>query len=76
MCVGGDILETKKRDRININVNSDFKELVIKKADEMGISVSAYIIIAVNEYIKQNSVTDLAIMFKELEKKMKVVESD
>jgi len=76
MCIGGDILETKKRDRININVNSDFKELVIKKADEMGISVSAYIIIAVNEYIKQNSVTDMAIMFKELEKKMRFIESD
>ena len=69
-------METKKRDRININVNSDFKELVIKKADEMGISVSAYIIIAVNEYIKQNSVTDMAIMFKELEKKMRFIESD
>lgn len=76
MCIGGDFLETKKRDRININVNSDFKELVIKKADEMGISVSAYIIIAVNEYIKQNSVTDMAIMFKELEKKMRFIESD
>ena len=76
MCIGGDILETKKRDRININVNSDFKDLVIKKANEMGISVSAYIIIAVNEYIKQNSVTDMAIMFKELEKKMRFIESD
>jgi len=69
-------LETKKRDRININVNSDFKDLVIKKANEMGISVSAYIIIAVNEYIKQNSVTDMAIMFRELEKKMKIVEKE
>lgn len=75
MCIGGDILEIK-RDRININVNSDFKELVIKKANEMGISVSAYIIVAVNEYIKQNSVTDMAIMFKELEKKMGFIESD
>lgn len=75
MCIGGDIMEIK-RDRININVNSDFKELVIKKANEMGISVSAYIIIAVNEYIKQNSVTDMAIMFKELEKKMGFIESD
>lgn len=69
-------METKKRDRININVNSDFKDLVIKKANEMGISVSAYIIIAVNEYIKQNSVTDMAIMFRELEKKMKIVEKE
>ena len=75
MCIGGDIVEVK-RDRININVNSDFKELVIKKANEMGISVSAYIIIAVNEYIKQNSVTDMAIMFKELEKRMGFIESD
>jgi len=75
MRTGGDIVEIK-RDRININVNSDFKERVIKKANEMGISVSAYIIIAVNEYIKQNSVTDMAIMFKELEKKMEVIEND
>ena len=47
-----------------------------EKANELGISISALIIIALDEYLKQSSVVDMAEMFKQLQKQMEIVGDD
>lgn len=57
-----------KKDRINIYVSKELKERIYKKAEELGISASSYIVVAINDYMKQESVVEMADMFKELKK--------
>jgi len=58
-----------KRERINVYVSPEVKAKVVQKADEMGISLSAFGAVAINEYLKQDSVIDLADMFRMFQKK-------
>lgn len=65
-----------KRDRISVYVNREMRKRVEEKANELGISISALIIIALDEYLKQSSVVDMAEMFKQLQKQMEIVGDD
>jgi len=65
-----------KRDRISVYVNREMRKRVEEKANELGISISALIIIALDEYLKQSSVIDMAEMFKQLQKQMEIVGDD
>lgn len=65
-----------KRDRISVYVNREMRKRVEEKANELGISISALIIIALDEYLKQSSVVDMAEMFKQLQKQMENVGDD
>lgn len=65
-----------KRDRISVYVNREMRKRVEEKANELGISISALIIIALDEYLKQSSVVDMAEMIKQLQKQMEIVGDD
>lgn len=65
-----------KRDRISVYVNREMRKRVEEKANELGISISALIIIALDEYLKQSSVVDMAEMFKQFQKQMEIVGDD
>lgn len=65
-----------KRDRISVYVNREMRKRVEEKANELGISISALIIIALDEYLKQSSVVDMAEIFKQLQKQMEIVGDD
>lgn len=65
-----------KRDRISVYVNREMRKRVEEKANELGISISALIIIALDEYLKQSSVVDMAEMFRQLQKQMEIVGDD
>jgi len=65
---GGDFMNVK-RERLYMYVTEEMKSKIVKKSDEMGISVSAFLLVAVNEYMKQDSVIDLADMFRMFQKK-------
>lgn len=65
-----------KRDRISVYVNREMRKRVEEKANELGISISALIIIALDEYLRQSSVVDMAEMFKQLQKQMEIVGDD
>jgi len=65
-----------KKDRISVYVNREMRKRVEEKANELGISISALIIIALDEYLKQSSVVDMAEMFKQLQKQMEIVGDD
>lgn len=55
-----------KKERISLYVTKEMKDRIVSLADEMGISVSAFLLVAVNDYIKQNSVVELADMYRML----------
>lgn len=55
-----------KKERISLYVSKEMKDRIVSMADEMGISVSAFLLVAVNDYIKQNSVVELADMYRML----------
>ena len=67
-------MENKKsdRERMNVYISTDLKNKIANKADELGITMSAFIAICVNEYLKQDSVVDLAAMYKELQKALEL----
>ena len=64
-----------KKDRISVYVNREMRKRVEEKANELGISISALIIIALDEYLKQSSVVDMAEMLQ-LQKQMEIVGDD
>jgi len=53
--------------RANVYLNSSIKDEAVKLANELGISFSALVNIALNEYIKQNSIKDMAEFFKKIQ---------
>ena len=55
-----------KKERISLYVSKEMKDRIVSLADEMGISVSSFLLVAVNDYIKQNSVVELAYMYRML----------
>lgn len=60
-----------ERERMNVYISTDLKKKIQEKANELGINMSAFISICVNEYLKQDSVVDLVTMYKELQKELK-----
>lgn len=50
--------------RVTSYLSDELKERAMKKADDLGISLSALMVIALNDYIKQDSVMDMAEMLK------------
>ena len=63
-----------KKERISLYVSKEMKDRIVSMADEMGISVSAFLLVAVNDYIKQNSVVELADMYRMLKSAYEGVE--
>ena len=65
-------MEEKKieRERMNIYITSDLKKKIVDKSNELGVNMSAFVTICVNEYIKQDSVVDMAVMFKQLQQQI------
>lgn len=53
--------------RVNVYLSADMKDKAEKKAKSMGISVSGLMSVALNEYIKQDSVTEMAEIFKKMQ---------
>lgn len=58
-----------KKERMSVYVTPEMKDKIMQKCDELGIGVSALIVVALDDYFKQSSVVDMASMFKELEKR-------
>jgi len=57
-----------ERERMNIYISKGLKKKIKAKADELGVNMSAFISICVNEYLKQDSVVDLAVMYREMQR--------
>lgn len=53
--------------RANVYLNPSIKDEAVKLANELGISFSALVNIALSEYIKQNSIKDMAEFFKKIQ---------
>jgi len=54
--------------RISVYLTPEFKIKVEKKAEELGISVSSLINLALRDYMRQDTVVDVMEMFKSLKK--------
>lgn len=55
-----------KKERVSFYVSKEMKDRIVSLADEMGISVSSFLIVAVNDYIKQSSIIEVADMYRML----------
>lgn len=53
-----------KKERINVYMTPEVKEKAMRKANELSISMSALMLIALNQYLKEESVVDMVEMFK------------
>lgn len=53
--------------RRNIYIDKELVEKANEDAQRLGISFSAYVSVAISEYIKQNSISDLASFVKQLQ---------
>jgi len=62
-------MDKVEKHRIGAYVTTEMKNKIVQKADELGISMSSLIVVALDEYFKQDSVVDLALMFRNLEGK-------
>ena len=58
----------EKKDKIAVYMPHELKLRAQEKANSLGFTLSGIMIIAINEYLKQDSVVDMAVMFKELNK--------
>lgn len=65
-------MKKPEKARMNIYVTKDLKESISKKSTEMGLDMSAFITIAVNEYLKQEEAVNFIELFKQLKKDGKV----
>lgn len=61
-------MERTEKARMNIYVTKDLKERISKKSNEMGLDMSAFITIAVNEYLKQEEAVNFIELLKQLKK--------
>ncbi len=59
------------KQRIYTYLSSETKERALKKAKEMSISMSSLLAISLNEYLKQESVVDMAEIFKKMQNKLR-----
>lgn len=71
-------METKYRKRLTAFVTDDVNDYVVKTADEIGISISGFINLCINQYRQQNVAFDAMSQIggylkrlEELENKMK-----
>ena len=55
-----------KKERVSFYVSKEMKDRIVSLANEMGISVSSFLIVAVNDYIKQSSIIEVADMYRML----------
>lgn len=53
--------------RVNVYLYPDVKAKAEKKAKDLGISLTALMTIALQEYLKQDSVIEMAELFKKLQ---------
>lgn len=53
-----------KKERVSFYVSKEMKDRIVRLADEMGISVSSFLLVAVNDYIKQSSIIEVADMYR------------
>lgn len=61
-------MEKTEKARMNIYVTKELKERINKKSKEMGLDMSAFITVAVNEYMKQEEAVNFVELFKQLQK--------
>jgi hypothetical protein len=64
-------MEKKRKDKkmeIRVNVSPEMKARIQKKSEELGVTMSSLMIIAANDYLKQDSVIDLAALIKGMDK--------
>lgn len=52
--------------RVNIYITKDVKEQASQLAERLGISFSGLVNVALNDYIKQDKVKDMASLFEQL----------
>lgn len=50
--------------RMSLYIDIDVKDKVKESADKLGITINGFINVAINEYIKQNSLTDMQKIFE------------
>lgn len=60
----------KNKTRVNAYLTQELKEKAMSKANDLGISLSALMVIALNDYLKQDSVIEMAGMFKLLQSQL------
>lgn len=58
--------EMEGKKRISVYVDVNLYERIAKDAKRLGLGVSPYFCVAASEYLKQNSVTDLALMMQQI----------
>lgn len=61
-------MERVEKDRLNVYLTKELKEKAKKKAREMGLDMSAYVTIALNEYMKQEEAVSFIDVFKQMQK--------
>ena len=71
-------MASEKRHRVVVYVNEELKLRAEKKSDQLGLSLSGLFNVAISDYLKQDTVIEMAEMFKALqvnEKFQSMVES-
>ena len=56
--------EKKKRAQLLLYMSHEMKKQVAEKARELGVSSTSLFIIAMDQWLKQNAVVDMSVMFK------------
>lgn len=52
--------------RVNIYITREVREQAMRLAEQLGISFSGLVNVALNDYIKQDKVKDMASLFEQL----------
>lgn len=58
---------TDDKVRINISMPRELKERMEKRAKELGLNMQSFVVVAINEYMKQDSVVEMADIFKKMQ---------
>ena len=64
-------MASEKRHRVVVYVNEELKLRAEKKSDQLGLSLSGLFNVAISDYLKQDTVIEMAEMFKKLYRLMK-----
>lgn len=58
--------------RLNFYVPASLKDNIVKKSSEMGLSMTSYIVVALNEYMKQSETVDFFDILKQMKNDGKI----
>lgn len=60
---------TDDKVRINVSMPRELKERLEKRAKELGLNMQSFVVVAINEYMKQDSVVEMTEIFKKMQGK-------